>query len=731
MAPVEASSAGPSPQGNTTATHLMAGPAQALYDKLQRLSSLWRYKEEECEACRTCFTLNSGHPNDYPVPDPVIVEDQQQARCHGCGIAKFALSYFGHIINRKKLGPIKSFSIYIESDLDHTDMIMVDNRGMRKARIQMIKTTKPNDKDSWLQWLFPFGGPRRREAIPSYLKHAFEGVPISGYTGSDAAFEKIFSWFRSCATNHKSCGDHSTMPVLPTRVIDITKQGEMKLVDGNGIRSHYVCLSHRWIEDSKMPRCTLENINDLKRHIRWDWMTANFQQAIIFARRFSSWYSREFPGEGAIPYIWIDSLCIIQNSAEDWGKEAARMCSVYEGAVLTIAAAAGPDGCFAEAELTYKGLEVTNPQRPDPRLFLREALPKHDNPVEDIFNQEKQSQPSSLDLLTRGWVFQERLLSRRFVLFSPNEVMWECLEKSDCECGKLNKEKQLVRPGEADGYVYSFHHAMQNFVESKREQDPNCLIDPVPFKTSYHRSLNDRGEHRERNLRNWWRRLVETYTALDLTKETDRLPAIMGLATHFGKSINNDVYITGHFQGGLPLDLAWYTEAPFEDGERQATKSTPSWSWASCSTRVNMPREAGDLRVYPELISTTSLDNSPNPSASLVVVKIRCTVVTDLNEKAVGVGLALSKKYFPDKVTSHTTPAEDAMYIIMIKAHSVDSWILLHVEPIDKDGFDLYFRRLGMLALSPQLSSSSESSITDETMRGCFGTEVTREVILV
>ncbi|KAK1637951.1 hypothetical protein BDP81DRAFT_480780 [Colletotrichum phormii] len=209
---------------------------------------------------------------------------------------------------------------------------------------------------------------------------------------------------------------------MPTRLIDISDRDNMLLVEGVTKRSHYFALSHRWIEASKMPRCVSSNIGSLKKNIPWSALTRNFQDAI------------------PIRYVWIDSLCIVQDSVADWDAESKLMCSVYEGALLTVAAAAGPDGCFAAAE----------------RKSLRP--------------------PSRLDLMTRGWVMQERLLSRRFIVFAPNE-----------------------------------------------------------------------GEHAARNLRNWWRRLVERYTTLDLTQESDRLPAIMGLAIQYGRWTGQEMkgYLAG------------------------------------------------------------------------------------------------------------------------------------------------------------------------------------------
>jgi hypothetical protein len=181
----------------------------------------------------------------------------------------------------------------------------------------------------------------------------------------------------------------------------------MRLVDSNGRRGHYICLSHRWMDPEHMPRCTQSNVASLKKCIPWSWITSTFQDAIIFAKYFAHWHASEYPDHDLIEHIWIDSLCIIQDSAEDWENQSKLMCSVYEGAILTVAAAAGTSGCFSTADPAYSGLAISDLQYAKARTYIREALPNH---TLDFGHQADSSElrMSSFDLLNRGWVLQER-----------------------------------------------------------------------------------------------------------------------------------------------------------------------------------------------------------------------------------------------------------------------------------------------------------------------------------
>jgi hypothetical protein len=126
--------------------------------------------------------------------------------------------------------------------------------------------------------------------------------------------------------------------MLPTRVLDVSADEPVLLLT-NGKCAEYVALSHCWGGRTNQ-MTTLENYESHQRGIKLDSLSKTFRDAVQVTQSIG------------IDYLWIDSLCIIQNDEADWGKEAAVMGSVYEQAYCTIMAAAasnGSVGCFAQS----------------------------------------------------------------------------------------------------------------------------------------------------------------------------------------------------------------------------------------------------------------------------------------------------------------------------------------------------------------------------------------------
>ena len=128
-------------------------------------------------------------------------------------------------------------------------------------------------------------------------------------------------------------------------------------------------------------------------------------------------------------YLWIDSVCIIQDSEDDWRQEAAQMADVYANAFLTIAATHAKDGS--------SGLFSRIPSRFQSALIptLKETHFRRTwiHPQEADLTYDS-TPAKETPLLTRAWVFQERQLSPRVLYFLSAEVAWECNGAVQCEC---------------------------------------------------------------------------------------------------------------------------------------------------------------------------------------------------------------------------------------------------------------------------------------------------------
>lgn len=137
---------------------------------------------------------------------------------------------------------------------------------------------------------------------------------------------QMTEWIRNCDRVHSSC--RSPVPLLPTRVLDVSRdQGTVYLYESAPEeRGRYVSLSYCW--GDKTPLVTDSNNIGLHRGgIAIEALPLTFREAISVVRRLGC------------QYLWIDALCIIQNSKEDWAAEAARMAGVYGNSYVTLVAA--------------------------------------------------------------------------------------------------------------------------------------------------------------------------------------------------------------------------------------------------------------------------------------------------------------------------------------------------------------------------------------------------------
>jgi hypothetical protein len=137
-----------------------------------------------------------------------------------------------------------------------------------------------------------------------------------------------------------------------------------------------------------------------------------FRDAIIIARRLD------------VRYLWIDSLCIIQDCIDDWAKESITMGDVYKNALCNIAATAAPDGragCFQErSALLARTCRVNIESPPGP--------PTTSGVYDLIEPGFWESGINNAPLLKRAWVLQERTLAPRIIHFGQRQLFWECHE---------------------------------------------------------------------------------------------------------------------------------------------------------------------------------------------------------------------------------------------------------------------------------------------------------------
>lgn len=134
----------------------------------------------------------------------------------------------------------------------------------------------------------------------------------------------------TCETEHLDCLEHTgSAQKLPTRLLQIEGQNEevtgTRLVDTSNSEGNYVCLSYRWGSKSQQSMTTTANRNKYRDAVPWRELPSTISDAIRFCFRLG------------FEYLWVDSLCIIQDDQQDWLREASNMAGIYSRSVLTLA----------------------------------------------------------------------------------------------------------------------------------------------------------------------------------------------------------------------------------------------------------------------------------------------------------------------------------------------------------------------------------------------------------
>ncbi|KAF2672287.1 HET-domain-containing protein [Microthyrium microscopicum] len=336
----------------------------------------------------------------------------------------------------------------------------------------------------------------------------------------DDRWPVIQKWIDACELDHHRCRESRKRGPLPARLIalghdalSLPRLVATEHLDGNAIT--YTTLSHRWGTGVK-PLCTLSN--NLEEHYKLlpcDQIPKTFLDAMRITRKLG------------IAYIWIDSLCIVQDSEIDWQHQAAKMKDVYESSYLNIAAVDSGDAngsCFLDS--LEERIRFRAPHNGE---YLNIRIPC-------ATDQSVAESP----LLKRGWVFQELILSPRVLYCKKTQFFWQCHRGSFSE----------------DGVV----------------QDTKLAINYPPRHSSKHYPAKD-------NLSDWLQ-LMEAYKQLEFTKEEDRTPAMAGI-TRWYQAQHNLTPVLGLWKELMAKGLNWHCSRPFTSQIKPFIKplNIPTWSW--------------------------------------------------------------------------------------------------------------------------------------------------------
>jgi hypothetical protein len=283
-----------------------------------------------------------------------------------------------------------------------------------------------------------------------------------------------------------------------------------------------------------------------------------YRDAIVISRRLH------------IPYIWIDSLCIIQDSMEDWLAESAKMGWVYKNSFLCIAATAATDN---RSELLHKKeLEHSRPLVHNNLVICEDIVMPNPDP-----SMSKLVQCDRLRTLVdwgvelaplnqRGWVFQERMHAPRIIHCTTDEYVWEC-------CRGITTESHPTWT-KGSGVAKDTWAQIRSMGALSKEW-PSAAV-----KTKKTLALLER-----------WGEVITTYSGLGLSQVDDKLVACSAIVTSMQPFLGD--YVAGLWKEYLPSQLLWHhdTMCGVRSGEKHHLRERrrPSWSWASLDCRVRLP----------------------------------------------------------------------------------------------------------------------------------------------
>ncbi|KAL8903868.1 MAG: hypothetical protein Q9207_003639 [Kuettlingeria erythrocarpa] len=405
--------------------------------------------------------------------------------------------------------------------------------------------------------------------------------PLNPDINRAEAIESAQQWLADCVKCHEQCSIQNRsadgLTKSPKRLLNIDYEslGSTKVtlhLRKQDEHPRYAALSYCWGTGQAF-KLILSNLKAMSVDVPISALAQTIQDAISVAGRIG------------IQYIWIDSLCIIQDSAIDKDHEISAMDHIYQNAEFTLCAASA-EACtegFLQRRLfsdpwmpeeDYSTLQFPCPNGAHGTILVRD-IPTHDVTREPLYK--------------RGWTLQEQMLSSRVLVYDSWQVWWECLESKKSDQG--NPESISSNGGWT--IKLPIHEQMGRIEQTFRATN-----------------------HEPDFLWKRWAEVVETYTTRDLTMKSDKLPPLSGLASRFS-NLWSCAYYAGLWEGNLIEGLGWFVLDLFTSMINHSY--APSWSWASVVGAVSW--------------NVNSLDNIPVKNPAEFTNMVECKV-TSANKAA-------------------------------------------------------------------------------------------------
>ncbi|KAK0750666.1 heterokaryon incompatibility protein-domain-containing protein [Schizothecium vesticola] len=467
------------------------------------------------------------------------------------------------------------------------------------------------------------------------------GLPQLLARSSPGYHELLRSWIQRCDDSHENFGcAAASQTALPTRVIDLGANASedervVRLLGTNpSQRGRYIALSHCWggpSEEEREANCTFtSNLTQRHQGINVAQLGKTFQDAIAVTRALGQ------------RYLWIDSLCIIQDDRSDWMRESKCMGAVFSRAYCVIAATAatGPQDGFLRPP-AYGFVALPTPWGAP--LYLCETVDDFRGDVEHA------------GLSRRGWVLQERALARRTIHFSSGQTYWECGRGIHCETLTLLNNQEAGFLGDP--------------------QFPTLAIAQAATTHTQHHVFQS---------------VFKTYSRLELTRATDRQIAVAGVSQRLAEGMTSLVAF-GVFTKFkyLHRSLLWRRAGHvFLHWIRNNTPKVPTWSWMAFMGAI-------------DYVDCTSTEMEWNPHIRLSIAEETATItapVTTFAAKMLQTPDLLILDYRP------RADGEDLKCVIVGKEPSGNPddavyYVLVVLAAQGGSGTGTEYERLGVAAL--------------------------------
>lgn len=394
----------------------------------------------------------------------------------------------------------------------------------------------------------------------------------------DCITNQARAWIEECLTNHKACPS-SKKAFLPTRVIDleaISVQGASCLhISKRNETADYAALSYCWGEAQKTMLLTTTILEAWKVRLPIEDLPRTLKDAVKVTR-----------GLG-IKYLWVDALCILQDSSTDKKVEIERMGKIYKSAKVTIAA--------ATARGVSEGFLST---RDPPALVTVPFLCPNSMTTTISLASPIYAYHPEQPLDSRAWALQEYLLSPRLLMYGASELTWHCQTRNFQPIGKSHLFYWSVTP-----------------------RLPPGLFD----------GGSSRLKSGSRQKYKMWTSIAADYSGRLLTYPDDKLSAIAGIANELSQTWQ-DSYIHGIWKSYLVYYLAWRRDVRVKSNVGRSDRA-PTWSWLSMDCRVDfwpyigrVDAEVGEYSFAHAVLPS----NSSHSATTKLVLRAKILIATDL-----------------------------------------------------------------------------------------------------